>query len=282
MEDGEELWHLLDIPLDAFQNVQIVPDFEGTFDKKAIKFRVTSIPKNGEGAVMKYGDESDWHVEDGIHFPHIPPPLPESRLPSLVFDNNLLKLWHLQDRKFKRPLGEFRLRIICSNTNKTPLHRACAELLAILLHDATTETCYLASVCELGNEVEVTDIGFVIRIHGFDDKILVLTVSELVLMTYILCFITCIRCILKAMSFTTSKYKTVLLKAFFSFCKGGSELPTDIKRHRFESCLEILLRRYGNTNMKASSLCSDIRLRCLRSTIWSSTVKVCSLSNIGV
>lgn len=70
--------------------------------------------------------------------------------------------------------------IACVNANKTPMERACAELLTILIHDANTETCYLASVCELGNEFEATDVGFNLRIHGFDDKILDLTVSSLV------------------------------------------------------------------------------------------------------
>eukprot|EP00557_Chaetoceros_sp_GSL56_P013042 CAMPEP_0176481116 /NCGR_PEP_ID=MMETSP0200_2-20121128/2644_1 /TAXON_ID=947934 /ORGANISM="Chaetoceros sp., Strain GSL56" /LENGTH=1248 /DNA_ID=CAMNT_0017877291 /DNA_START=89 /DNA_END=3832 /DNA_ORIENTATION=- len=248
MEDGEEVWHLLDMPFDEFQHKRVMPDFEGTFDNKTTKFRVISVPKNGEGAVMKYGDESDWHVEDGIHFPHIPPPLPESRLPSLVVNTNLLKLWHLQDRKFKRPIGEFRIRIACANANKTPLHKACAELMAILLRDATTETCYLASVCELGNDVEANDVGFSIRVHGFDDKVLDLT--------------------------------TVILDVFFSFRKEGTDLPPAIKHHRFESCLEILRRRYGNAGMKASSLCSDIRLRCLMPTVWSSTSKANAIVNI--
>jgi len=153
-----------------------------------------------------------------------------------------LKLWHLQDRKFKRPTGELRLRIACLNANKTPLHKACADLLAILLHDATTETCYLASVCELGNDIEATDVGFTLRVHGFDDKILDLS-SE-------------------------------ILKVFFSFRSDDTELPSAVKEHRFNAGLEILQRRYGNAGMKASSLCSDIRLRCIRPTIWSSTAKV--------
>ena len=68
---------------------QIRKDFDGTFDKKQIKYKVISVPKDGEGAVMKYGDESDWHVEDGVHFPHIPPPLPESRLPSLLVNTQV-------------------------------------------------------------------------------------------------------------------------------------------------------------------------------------------------
>lgn len=74
-------------------------------------------------------------------------------------------------------VGEIRLKINMFSANKTPLYKACAELLAIILHDVTTETCYLASVCEIGNQIEATDVGFTIRVHGFDDKLLELVVS---------------------------------------------------------------------------------------------------------
>jgi len=89
MEDGEEKWHSLDLSIDDFKHQLIAPDFVGTLDKKAVKYKVKLVPKDGEGAVMKYGDESDFHVEDGIHFPHIPPPLPKSRLPNLIVDTQV-------------------------------------------------------------------------------------------------------------------------------------------------------------------------------------------------
>ena len=89
MEDGEEKWYSLDMSVDEYKKDQICKDYSGTFDKKKIKYKVISVPKDGEGAVMKYGDESDWHVEDGIHFPHIPPPLPKSRLPSLLVNTKV-------------------------------------------------------------------------------------------------------------------------------------------------------------------------------------------------
>jgi hypothetical protein len=89
MEDGEEKWYSLDASVDEYKKDQICKDYSGTFDKKKIKYKVISVPKDGEGAVMKYGDESDWHVEDGIHFPHIPPPLPKSRLPSLLVNTKV-------------------------------------------------------------------------------------------------------------------------------------------------------------------------------------------------
>ncbi len=78
--------------------------------------------------------------------------------------------------------------------------------------------------------------------HGFDDKILDLT--------------------------------SVLLETFFSFCGETHELPPAVKKNRFDACLEILRRRYENAGLKASSLSSDIRLRCIRPTIWSAVAKV--------
>lgn len=114
--------------------------------------------------------------------------------------------------------------------------------MALLLHDATTAICYLASVCDLDTEIRTNDVGFSLRVHGFDDKILNLAKD--------------------------------MLSILFSFKNETNDLPANIEQHRFDSCLEILRRRYRNSGMRASSLCADIRVRCLRPTIWSSTEKV--------
>ena len=153
-----------------------------------------------------------------------------------------MKLWHLQDRKFKRPTAELRLKFASQNANKTPLHRACAELLTRVIHDATTETSYLADVCELGNSLRATDFGFTLRINGFDDKLLKLTEA--------------------------------MLKVVFSFNTDSSDLPDGVCTNRFAACLETIRRKYNNDGMKASSLCSDVRLRCIGPTIWSANAKV--------
>jgi hypothetical protein len=84
----------------------IQPNFEGTLDSKAAKYKVIAVPKDGEGAVLKYGDESDWHVDDGIHYPHVPPPLPASRLPQLVQNTKVSETFFAP---FLRPCIFFRL-----------------------------------------------------------------------------------------------------------------------------------------------------------------------------
>ena len=88
-EDETQKWHKIDINLRELKDTIIIPDFEGTLDNKAIKFKVLSVPKDGERAILKYGDDSDWHVEEGIHFPPIPPASTESRLPSLFFNTQV-------------------------------------------------------------------------------------------------------------------------------------------------------------------------------------------------
>ena len=88
-EDEDEKWHKLDGSMADYNSVITNTNFEGTLDVKKIKFKVISVPKDGQGAVLKYGDDSDWHIDDGVHYPHVPPLLPESRLPKLVLNTKV-------------------------------------------------------------------------------------------------------------------------------------------------------------------------------------------------
>lgn len=83
-EDEDEKWHIVDQPLSQLTTSNLTRGYEGTLDNKKIKYRIVSLAQDGEGAVLKFGDDSDHHVELGSHFPPIPPPLPESRLPQLI------------------------------------------------------------------------------------------------------------------------------------------------------------------------------------------------------
>lgn len=86
-EDEEEKWHRLGEDPAALTSAK--PGFEGTLDSK-IKYRVVALAKDGENAVLKYGDETDYQVEDGETFPPIPPALAENRLPKLICNTQVI------------------------------------------------------------------------------------------------------------------------------------------------------------------------------------------------
>ncbi|KAL7536578.1 hypothetical protein ACHAXR_008597 [Thalassiosira sp. AJA248-18] len=256
-EDEGEKWHVLDSP-EAYSKYEgdeesIEAGHEGSLDGGKVKFRVTAVPREGEGIVFSYGDAGhDDDVEDGAAFPPIPPPTPESRLPHLIYDKKSVKVWHLQDRKFKRPLADLRMNVECEGMNDSSLNQACMALFCRLCADALTETCYLASVCELGSSLYPTDNGFSIRVHGFDDNLLALAKE--------------------------------VLNVVMSFRGRDDEddLPTTIKDGRFDACLEVHLRKYSNAGMDASSFSTSLRLLCLRPSLKSSFSKAKALQGIAV
>ncbi len=253
-EDEDEKWHVLDSPgiYEKFDTeVPLEPGFEGSLEKATIKFRVTGVPREGEGAVLRYGDaDHDDDVDVGIAFPPIPPP--SKNLPKLVYDKNSLKVWHLQDRKFKRPLGDLRIKVDCDGLNNSALNQACMNLFCRLCADALTETCYLASVCELGSSLYTTETGFGIRVNGFDHKLLELAKEVLELVTT------------------------------FRGREGRSDLPPAIKEGRFDACMESLLRTYKNYGMNASSFCTGLRLLCLRPSHMTSNSKLKAIHGITI
>lgn len=256
-EDEDEKWHSLD-DHDAYRKFERDDEFleaghEGSFDCGKVKFRVTAVPREGEGIVFSYGDSShDDEVEDGTAFPPIPPPAPASRLPRLIYSKHSVNLWHLHDRKFKRPIADLRIKVECEGMNGSAINQACMELFCKLCTDALTETCYLASVCELGSSIHPTETGFSIRVHGFDQNLLSLA--------------------------------RVVLDVAMSFRGRDGELglPSSIKDERFGACLEVQLRKYANAGMDASGFTTSLRLLCLRPSVKSSFSKMKALQGITI
>lgn len=256
-EDEEEKWHILDDheKYSKFEGEEesLEVGHMGCFDSGSIKFKVTAVPREGEGIVFSYGDSGhDDDVEDGLTFPHIPPPTPASRLPHLVYDKHSIKMWHLQDRKFKRPHADLRIAFQCEGMNDSALNQACMALFIKLCADALTETCYLASVCELGSSLFQTDTGFSVRIHGFEDNLLILAKEVLRIV----------------MSFRGQDWH--------------SGLPSTIKDERFDAMLEVLRRKLSNAGMDASSFSAGLRLLCLRPSMKSSFSRLNALQGITV
>ena len=89
-EDEDEKWHKVDdAPKNLTSLVLMDPNFEGSMDDKAIKYRVIALASEGKGAIRKFGDESDFDAEDGIKFPPIRPPSLQSRLPQLICNSQV-------------------------------------------------------------------------------------------------------------------------------------------------------------------------------------------------
>lgn len=246
-EDEDEKWHKVDQdPDDVSRKV----NSEGTLDGKKTKFKVVAVPKDGEGVVRKFGDDSDFDVLDGTQFPAIPPARAASRLPQLVRNTQALKLWHMQDRTFLRPIAELRVAVFSNRINENALHRACTELVVQLCADALTETVYMASLCELGSSIESSEVGFGFRINGFDDKLLQL-------------------------------FKVVFGRLLsFRGRTAQDGLPDGIEDARFSACVEMLQRKYQNSGMDSASLASSARVRCICPGSWSPEQKAEAIKDL--
>ena len=255
-EDEEEQWHTMDVPGKDLTKSVLTPDYEGSLDGKQNKFRIVSLAV--AGVIRRFGDESDGVTGssgdlDGFSsFPPIPPALPSHRLPKELCSSNVLRMWHLQDRNFHRPVAEVRLQVVCAVANETPLHRACAELCVDLLWDSCLETViYLAGCAQLSSTVEATCSGFGFRFHGFDDKLMDL-------------------------------FKQIFQR-FLSFRnKDDGSLPDGIAPRRFEACLEVLRRKYKNSGTYASSFSTTLRLEAIRRRQWSSVQKSQAIQDLTI
>ncbi len=251
-EDEDEKWHKVDVPSSDLTREKLqCPDFEGSLDSKKIKYRIVSLALEGERASFKFGDVSDWDVEDGKRFPPIPPAAPPSRLPKLVCNTNELKLWHLHDRVFKRPIAELRLQLNCAETNKSVLHKVCADLLVNLVCHNLAEISYMASVCEIGSSLSTNDRGLSMRVHGFNDKLMNLFV--------------------------------IMLETLLKFRNNNSKkLPEGFKTQSFDLVLESYRRACTNSGIKAKKLASNVRIRCICQKGYSGRQKLEAVENIDI
>ena len=251
-EDEDEKWHKVDVASSELTQQQLQsPEFEGSLDNKKIKYRIVSLALEGERAGFKFGDESDWDVEDGKTFPAIPPAASPSHLPKLVINTNELKLWHVQDRVFKRPIAELRLQLNCAGTNESVLSKACSDLLVNLVCHNLSEISYMASMCEIGSSLNTNDRGLAMRVHGFNDKLMKLFV--------------------------------IMLETLLKFRNNDTKkLPEGFTNQSFDLVVENYKRACHNSGMKASKLASSVRIRCICQKGYSAREKLEAIGNLDI
>ena len=226
-EDEDQQFHKLDDDVSFFKEMREGDGF--TLGGGRLKCKLIALGSSGGG--IKFGDGTDYDVDDGLQFPPIPPPTLESHLPKRLFDTETLRLFHAQDRLFKRPSADVRIKLTIPGRFMTsPRHHACMDLLYYLVDDTVTETVYMASVCELFYSIGANESGFSMRFHGFSDKLEALA-------NYVLDF-------------------------FLKFRKSKT-LPPEVGKGRFNIVLESLRREYSNSGMSVSSHADTVRVACL-------------------
>jgi len=219
------------------------------FTPQKLANRSFQASMNGDKVKLRRSYESQM-TEESLRFPIIPPPSPPNRVPQEVCSSQSLRLWWLQDRTFHRPIADVRLSIVCKEANKTPFHKACAELAVALCVDEMIETSYLAEVCDLHVSISSTDDGFVLRVHGFNDNL-------------------------------KSLLELSLSKLFRVQLSTGQD-GAFISENRFRFCLAAVRRKYRNCNMKAATLSSSLRVEAMRTNLWSASSKLHALEDVDL
>lgn len=91
-------------------------------------------------------------------------------IPSLLVNNEDLKLWFLQDRKFRSPKAELNFRFKLPLLNSSLENAARAQLFAALITDQLSEYAYPASVAGLTFNVKANSRGLDVNLAGYTDK----------------------------------------------------------------------------------------------------------------
>lgn len=91
-------------------------------------------------------------------------------VPMLLVNNEDLKLWFLQDRKFHSPKAELNFRFKLPVLNNSLENAARAQLFAALITDQLNEYAYPASLAGLTFSVKANARGLEVNVAGYTDK----------------------------------------------------------------------------------------------------------------
>lgn len=91
-------------------------------------------------------------------------------MPSLLVNNDQLKLWFLQDKKFRSPKAELNFRFKLPMLNSSLENAARAQLFAAMITDQLNEYAYPASLAGLTFSIKANARGFDVNVAGYTDK----------------------------------------------------------------------------------------------------------------
>ncbi len=91
-------------------------------------------------------------------------------VPTLLVNDDQLKLWFLQDKKFRSPKAELNFRFKLPVLNNSLENAARAQLFAALISDQLNEFAYPASLAGLTFGIKANARGFDVNVSGYTDK----------------------------------------------------------------------------------------------------------------
>lgn len=91
-------------------------------------------------------------------------------VPTLLVNDDQLKLWFLQDKKFRSPKAELNFRFKLPVLNNSLENAARAQLFAALITDQLNEYAYPASLAGLTFSIKANARGFDVNVAGYTDK----------------------------------------------------------------------------------------------------------------
>lgn len=91
-------------------------------------------------------------------------------VPALLINNDDLKLWFLQDRKFRSPKAELNFRFKLPILNNSLENTARTQLFAALITDQLNEYAYPARLAGLTFSVKANSRGLEVNVAGYTDK----------------------------------------------------------------------------------------------------------------
>ncbi|CAK9817833.1 Nrdc [Anthophora plagiata] len=173
-------------------------------------------------------------------FSLIPTPAKVSKYPTKIHSDELLEIWYRPDTKFALPECYMYFYIICPAAVASLKSEVMMELYVTLLQLLLVEVLYPATVASLSHEIHSIDLGIVLSVNGFNQKL------------------------------------PLLLVAIANCIANSPELTEEF----FEVIKDTQAKSYYNTFKKPNKLILDVRLSILMQVYWTAVDKHAAINSV--